>query len=183
MTKVRLKRTKPKKPTSEQYLAAELPKVLNKFVGKRYTLSSASKMVKEIQQVIVSATCIQPTWESRVRDMQAQLKGKAYHLDNGINDGIVFVENVGIYDNTDHDTLCIDGLFARFTKDGKISDVSPVRLAYPLCSTCIRDGKFRSHLDGHNYQAYEILNDEDFKNALQCAKIAQTRISRRLENF
>lgn len=183
MTKVRLKRTKPKKPTSEQYLASELPKVLNKFVGKRYTLASASKMVQEIQQVIVSATCIKPTWESRVRDMQVQLKGKAYHLDNGITDGIVFVENVGIYENTDHDTLCIEGLFARFTKDGKISDVSPVRLAYPLCSTCIRDGKFRTHLDGHNYQAYEILKDEDFKNALQCAKIAQTRISRRLENF
>lgn len=183
MIKARLKRTKPKKPTSEQYLASELPKVLNKFVGKRYTLASASKMVQEIQQVIVSATCIKPTWESRVRDMQVQLKGKAYHLDNGITDGIVFVENVGIYENTDHDTLCIEGLVARFTKDGKISDVSPVRLAYPLCSTCIRDGKFRTHLDGHNYQAYEILKDEDFKNALQCAKIAQTRISRRLENF
>lgn len=183
MIKARLKRTKPKKPTSEQYLAAELPKVLNKFVGKRYTLASASKMVQEIQQVIVSATCIKPTWESRVRDMQVQLKGKAYHLDNGITDGIVFVENVGIYENTDHDTLCIEGLFARFTKDGKISDVSPVRLAYPLCSTCIRDGKFRTHLDGHNYQAYEILNDEDFKNVLQCAKIAQARISRRLEKF
>lgn len=174
---------KPKQPTSEQYLSAELPKVLRKFQGKRYTLATASKIVNELQQVIVSATCIEPTWESRVRELREQLCKKAFHLNNSISDGIVFVENVGIYDNGEHNTLCVDGLFAKFNEDGKIGCVIPVKLAYPLSSTCVRDGKFRTHLDGHNYQAYEILTDEGYKNALMCAKIAQTRISKRLDNL
>ena len=42
---------KPKQPTCEQYLSAELPKVLRKFQGKRYTLATASKIVNELQQV------------------------------------------------------------------------------------------------------------------------------------
>lgn len=188
MLKARLKKgkapEKPKKITSGQYLTVELPKVLRKYAGKRYTLESASKLVTDIQQVIVSASCIQPTWESRVRELQGQLKGKAFVLKNGITDGVFFVENVGIYENTDTDTLRLVGLFARFDSDGKLfSDVSPAKLAYPLCSTCVRDGKFRTHLDGHNYSAYVILSDEEYRNALQSAKIALARVSKRLNEL
>ena len=175
--------TNPKKVTSEQYLSAELPRVLNKFVGKRYTLASASKMVREIQQVIVSATCIKPTKESRLRELQEQLHGKAFIVKDERAAGYFMVENVGMAENIAEEALRIEGLFARLGKDGKISDVCPVELKHPLSSTCVRDGKLRTHIDGHDYRTYAILSDEDYGNVKQCAKFALCRISRRLDNL
>ena len=196
MVKARLTRKKPKqapskteqkKVSAEQLLSDEVPKVLSRYKGNKYNISKVNKLVKDLQAVIVRACCIEPTWQKRVAEIHYQLMGKTLLVPLPTvarNDGYMFVSAVGILDNQQHDTLCIDGIFAKLGEDGSISYVRPATWYFPLRSTCVRDEKMRVFLAReHQYIAYPILTDAESKAAKRLAKMVLVKIDKRLDEF
>lgn len=198
MVKARLTRKKPNqapskkteqkpKVSAEQLLSDEVPKVLSRYKGNKYNISKASKLVKDLQAVIVRACCIEPTWQKRVAEIHYQLMGKTLLVPLPTvarNDGYMFVSAVGILDNQHHDTLCIDGIFAKFGEDGSISYVRPATWYFPLRSTCVRDEKLRVFLvQEHRYVAYPLLSDAESKAAKRLAKMILVKMDKRLDEF
>lgn len=177
----------PKKVSAEQMLSDEVPKILSKYKGKTYNLSSVNRMVKDLQQVVVRACCVEPSWQKQVASIHYAIMGKTLLVPstNGErSDGVFFVSAVGIFNNDKHDTLSIDGVFAKFADDGTILFVRPTTWHYPLRSTCVRDGKLRVFFERDNYYAvHPILNERDSKNAKNWAKMALVKLDRRLDEF
>lgn len=198
MVKARLTRKKPnqapskkteqkQKVSAEQLLSEEMPKVLSRYKGNKYTIPKASKLVKELQSVIVRACCIEPTWQKRVAELHSQLMGKTLLVPLPTvdrNDGCMFVSAVGIVDNQHHDTLCIDGIFAKFGEDGSISYVRPATWYFPLRATCVRDEKLRVFfVQEHRYVVYPLLSDAESKAAKRWAKMTLVKMDKRLDEF
>lgn len=193
--KAKLIRRKPKKAatsipqdtktTEEQIVSAGLKSILGKYKGKKPTVSLARNMVSDINKVIVDACSIEPTWKSRVAELNKQLAKHALYIPRSGAapfDGIVFVENVGIADDSRHDTIAISGIYAIFGADSKFSYAKTTLLRYPIGSSCIRNGKFRTYVNG-TYITCDILDSTQYQDFLKCAKIALCRIDRALDKF
>lgn len=193
--KARLIRRKPKKaipptpqdkkPTEEQIVTAGLKSVFAKYKGKKPTVSLARNLVSDINKVITDACSIEPTWQSRVAELNKQLAKRALYIPHsGASpfDGIVFVENVGIVDDSRHDTIAISGIYAIFGNDHKFSYVKLTLLRYPIGSSCVRNGKFRTFVNGA-YVTCDILDRTKYQDFLKCAKIALCRVDRALDKF
>ena len=142
-------------------------------------------MVSDINKVITDACSIEPTWQSRVAELNKQLAKRALYIPHSGAapfDGIVFVENVGIVDDSRHDTIAISGIYAIFGADRKFSYVKPTLLRYPIGSSFVRNGKFRTYVNG-TYITCDILDSTQYQDFLKCAKIALCRIDRALDKF
>ena len=171
--------------TEEQIVSAGLKSVFGKYKGKKPTVSLARNMVSDINKVITDACSIEPTWQSRVAELNKQLAKRALYIPHSGAapfDGIVFVENVGIVDDSRHDTIAISGIYAIFGADRKFSYVKPTLLRYPIGSSCVRNGKFRTYVNG-TYITCDILDSTQYQDFLKCAKIALCRIDRALDKF
>ena len=165
----------PKKVSAEQMLSDEVPKILSKYKSKSYNLSSVSRMVKDLQQVVVRACCVEPSWQKQVASVHYAIMGKTLLVPsaNGERkDGVFFVSAVGIFNND------------KFADDGPVLFVRPTTWHYPLRSTCVRDGKLRVFFERDNYYAvHPILNEADSKAVKRLAKMALVKIDRRLDEF
>ena len=173
------------KPSEEQIVSAGLKSVFAKYKGKKPTVNLARSLVSDLNKVITDACSLEPTWQSTVTELNKQLAKRALYIPKSGAapfDSIVFVEKVGIVDDSRHDTIAISGITAIFGEDSKFSYVKPTLLCYPIGSSCVRDGKFRTYVHGV-YVTCEILNSKQYQDFLKCAKIALCRIDRALDKF
>ena len=171
--------------TEEQIVSAGLKSVFGKYKGKKPTVNLARNLVSDINKVIVDACSIEPTWKSRLDELTIQLVKRALYIPHSGTapfDGIVFVERVGVVDDSRHDTIVISGIYAIFGADHKFSYVKPTLLRYPIGSTCVRNGKFRTYVNG-TYITCDIFDSTQYQDFLKCAKIALCRIDRALDKF